>query len=106
MANVRILNDAVMEIEALPAQERVAIDNALTKLEALGYPHSSQVKGTQLRELRPRRGRSRWRALCQRRGTQFFVIAAIGPEALHDQRGFQRAIATAQARLDALEKES
>jgi hypothetical protein len=110
MADVRILDDASAEIEALPVHERVAMRNAIAKLETLGdtlgYPHSSQIKGTQLRELRPRRGRSPWRAVYQGRGSQIFVVAAIGTEALHDPRGFKRAIAIAQARLDALEKDS
>ena len=45
---------------------------AVAKLEAfgdqLGAPHTSQVKGSQagIRELRPRSGRSPWRALYRR----------------------------------------
>jgi len=33
-----------------------------------------------------------------------FVIAAIGPEAQADKRGFGRTVAAAQARLDVLEE--
>lgn len=110
MPNVRILNEAASEIAALPGSERTALENAITKLnefgEALGYPHTSQVKGTALRELRPRRGRSPWRALYQRIGGDVFVIAAVGAEALHDPRGFRRAIMAAQQRLDSLEAPS
>jgi hypothetical protein len=53
------------EADAVPAQERKAIDNAVDKLAALGpmlaFPHSSKVMGDPggaLRELRPRAGRS------------------------------------------------
>ncbi|MBA2277797.1 MAG: type II toxin-antitoxin system RelE/ParE family toxin [Chloroflexia bacterium] len=78
---------------------------AIEKLELLGdqlgYPHSSNVRGTSLRELRPRAGRSPWRAFYQRVGDRI-VLAAIGPEALHDPRGFRRAIGTALARLDSI----
>ncbi len=52
---------AELELRALRKQsvtEHGAMLNALAKLEALGvdlgFPHSSQVKGTRLRELRPR----------------------------------------------------
>lgn len=37
---------------------------------------------------------------------QDFIIAAMGPEALHDPRGFRRAIVAAQERLDSLETPS
>lgn len=47
----------------------------------LGFHHTSAVQGfAGLRELRPRAGRSPWRAMYQRVG-DVFVIAAIGPEA-------------------------
>jgi phage-related protein len=110
MPNVRVLNAAVSEIASLPSPEQAALENAIAKLnefgEALGYPHTSQVKGTALRELRPRRGRSPWRALYQRFGGDVFIIAAVSPEALHDPRGFRRAIVVAQQRLDSLERPS
>ncbi|MGH3697530.1 MAG: type II toxin-antitoxin system RelE/ParE family toxin [Pseudonocardiaceae bacterium] len=52
----------------MPAGERHALYNAVAKLQAigpdLGYPHTSAVQGAyQLRELRPRAGRSPWRGL-------------------------------------------
>lgn len=91
------------EIGQLPPAERKAMVNALDKLailgEELGYPHTSQIKGTALRELRPRAGRSPWRALYQRHADTL-VIARICPEAQHDPRQFQRAITTAMTRLD------
>lgn len=78
----------------MPANERVALDNAVAKLQALGlalgYPHSSAVQsGAGLRELRPRAGRSPWRGLYRRVGDRF-VLAAVAPEAQHDRRGFAR----------------
>jgi hypothetical protein len=74
--------DARREHDRLPAVERHALYNAVAKLEAigpgLGYPHSSAVQGAdQLRELRPRAGRSAWRAFYRQLGDRF-VIAAIG----------------------------
>jgi phage-related protein len=96
------LDEAVEELKALPKGERAAMLNALDKLSAVGdrlpYPHSSQVRGTRLRELRPRAGRSPWRALYQRVGNQL-VIAAICPEAQQDPRGFARGCREAEERL-------
>ena len=107
MAVVEIHPEAQTEVKSLPERERKAISNAVDKLrelgDALGYPHSSQVQGTSLRELRPRRGNSPWRAFYQRRGDQFFIVAAIGPEAIRDPRRFRRAVADAQDRLADLE---
>jgi phage-related protein len=92
------------ELRRLPPNERAALLNAEEKLVALGdqlaFPHSSAVRGsTGLRELRPRRGRSPWRALYRRIGGSF-VIAAIAPEAQHDSRGFNAAVAAAEQRLN------
>jgi hypothetical protein len=83
--------------------------NAVQKLEhigpALGYPHTSNVRSTPgLRELRPRQGRSPWRAFFRQVGDPF-VIAAVGPEAEHDAKGFRRACQAAVARLAELEEE-
>jgi hypothetical protein len=78
--------------------------HAVDKLKALGprlpYPHQSSVRGAHgLRELRPRGGRSPWRAFYQRHGN-VFVIGAVGPEAQVDQRGFDKAVRDALARLE------
>src|SRR5664279_879399 len=86
-----------------------ALIHAVEKLEAfgpqLGYPHTSAVQGfTGLRELRPRAGRSPWRAL-YRRVSDVFVLAAVGPEAQSDQRGFDRAARQAVARLAEIEED-
>jgi hypothetical protein len=99
--------EAEAELASLPEQERAAMDHAVEKLDALGmrlpFPHQSDVRGAQnLRELRPRSGRSPWRAFYRRIGA-VLVIAAVGPEAAVDRRGFDRAVRRAERRLDALE---
>ncbi|SRR6266540_4108301 len=105
---VRLLPEAREELGSLLSAERTAMVNALKKLEAggptLGAPHTSQVKGSTVRELRPRGGRSPWRAL-YRRVKDTMVVAAIGPEAEVDRRGFDRAVANAERRLAQIENE-
>jgi hypothetical protein len=101
--NVVFHPHAEAELTALVAGERTAILHAVDKLSALGpqlpFPHQSHVEGAQgVRELRPRAGRSRWRAFYGQFG-EALVIAAIGPEAQVDRRGFERAVAAATARL-------
>ena len=93
------------ELRVLTVSERVALLNAVEKLVALGqqlgYPHSSAVRRSagRLRELRPRRGNSPWRAIYRRIG-DFFVIGAIAPEATVNLRGFDAALAAAERRLN------
>jgi hypothetical protein len=104
MWSVRWHPEAEEELRKLPTEEQLALDHAIGKLAALGprlpYPHQSAVRGSQgLRELRPRGGRSPWRALYGRRGDSF-LIAAVAPEAEVDPRGFQRAARTARRRLE------
>lgn len=106
---VRYLPDAQAELEGLPPREQVAIENAVKKLASMGgqlpFPHSSNVQGaTDLRELRPRGGNSPWRAFYRCVGG-IYVIAALGPEAKNDRRGFERAVAAAEDRLDDLEED-
>ena len=99
---------ALAELRGLPVAERGAVMNAVAKLEAfgdqLGSPHTSQVKGSRfgIRELRPRAGRSAWRVL-YRRVAGAMVVLAVGPEAEHDQRGFDRAVRRAEERLKEIE---
>jgi hypothetical protein len=105
---VRYLREAEEERDRLPAAEQVALYNAVLKLEAigpaLGYPHTSDVRDVPgLRELRPRQGRSPWRALYRQVGG-CFVIAAVGPEAEANPRGFRRACRAARERLAGLEE--
>lgn len=95
--------EAEVELRALPRREEVAILNAVDKLIATGtllrFPHQSDVRGAQgLRELRPRQGRSPWRALYGQKN-EVFIVVAIAPEAEVDHRGFDRAIRRATVRL-------
>ncbi|MGH3764184.1 MAG: type II toxin-antitoxin system RelE/ParE family toxin [Pseudonocardiaceae bacterium] len=99
--------EAEAELRALPRREEDAMLNAIDKLIATGpllrFPHQSDVRGGDgLRELRPRQGRSPWRALYGRKA-DVFVVAAIAPEAEVNQRGFDRAIRSATARLAEVE---
>lgn len=101
--NVIYLEEAEQELRFLPDEEVGAILHVAEKLGArgilLGFPHSSAVRGfAGLRELRPRAGRSPWRAFYGRSGDAF-TIAAIGPEAEQDRRGFERAARNAVVRL-------
>lgn len=99
---------AEKELGGLPAADRAAVLHAAAKLAALGpslpYPHQSDVRGGRgLRELRPRAGRSRVRALYGRLGDAF-VIVAVAPEALVDRRRFDRAVGVAAQRLAEVEE--
>lgn len=101
---------ARQELRAVPSKERAALLNAEEKLVALGqllgYLHTSAIQGAGkgLRELRPRRGNSPWRALYRRIGGAF-VIGAIAPEAQTDPRGFRAAVVAAEQRLDEIVEE-
>ena len=93
----------------LPKAERATLINADAKLGAygplLGYPHTSVVRDAdKLRELRPMAGRTAWRALYRQVG-EVFVVAAIGPEAQSDPRGFDRAVRRALQRQADLEED-
>lgn len=109
MWSVVYLPEAEQERAALPKAERAALINADAKLGVfgpqLGYPHTSAVRDAgRLRELRPRAGRSAWRALYRQVGN-IFVVAAVGPEAQSNPRGFERAVRQAQQRLAGLEED-
>jgi hypothetical protein len=96
------------EWRALPPAERVAMATAVAKLRVdghLGFPHTSLARGGALgvRELRPRRGRSPWRGLYRRVGGAL-VMLAVAPEAMRDRRGFEKALAAAEARLREVEE--
>ncbi|MBM2812509.1 MAG: hypothetical protein HW416_3268 [Chloroflexi bacterium] len=100
---VRLLPEAKAELDKLPPAEAVAMSRVILKLAELGtdllFPHHSGVRGSAgLRELRPRAGRSPWRALYRRVGDAF-VVAAIGPEAKVDRRSFNSAVQVAGERL-------
>ena len=100
---VVVHEEAVAELLRLATRERVAMAHAFEKLEAmgeaLGFPHSAAVKGAPgLRELRPRRGNSPWRAFYRRIG-EAAVVGSIGPEAQVDAKGFAKAVRLAKLRL-------
>lgn len=103
---------AVEEWRAIAdAGEIAAIGRTTEKLEvdgpALAYPHQSAVMGNEgsgLRELRPRRGRSRWRPIYRRIEGRLFAVLAVGPEAGIDKAGYDRAVRAAKQRLDRLKK--
>lgn len=102
------LPEAERERSGLPDSDIAALINADVKLAvlgpSLGYPHSSAVQGIRnLRELRPRSGRGRWRAFYRQFG-DVFVVAAVGPEAMVDKRGFMKACRDAVARLENVEE--
>jgi hypothetical protein len=75
--------DAVAEFVAVKSkEEQKAIFNAVDKLRELGErlppPHMKPLRGPTaagLRELRPRRGSSDWRALYRRCGPLYVVLA-------------------------------
>jgi len=106
LSRVAVHPEAAEELLRLPVGEQVAVRHAIEKLEAVGdqlrFPHQSKVQGSDLRELRPRGGRSPWRALYRRVGA-VLVVGAIAPEALVDPKGFQRAIRAAERRLAEVE---
>lgn len=104
---VRYHPEAEREFATMPPPEKVAMQSAVEKLKVLGdrlpFPHSSKVRGTaSLRELRPRAGRSPWRAF-YRRIENAMVIGAIGPEADSNRHGFARSVNNAVQRLDEVE---
>jgi hypothetical protein len=91
--------------------EARAVEHAIVILQTsgprLGFPHTSAVRTpgrVSLRELRPRRGRSRHRVLFAPRGGGT-VLLALAPEATHDRRGFRRAIGDAHDRLAEFDEE-
>ncbi len=106
---VQLCPKAAAELAALDQRERIAMLAAIEKLQVLGdrlpAPHSSAVMGVTgtLRELRPRAGRSRWRAFYRRTGDAM-VIGAIGPQATVNRAGFNRAVGAASDRLAGIER--
>jgi len=91
--------------------DRVAIDHLIEKLKvdgvALRSPHQSAVMGEEgsgLRELRPRRGRSRWRPLYRQVGEELFAILAVAPEVEVDSAGYASGVRSGKRRLAQLQK--
>ncbi len=96
--------EALEERESIrDVREIAAMSGVIEKLRVDGptltYPHQSAVMGSSgLRELRPKRGRSRWRPIYCRLGGALFAILAVGPEAGIDRSGYTRAVGAAQDR--------
>lgn len=94
--------DAVVDLLAMKSkEEHRALLNAVRKLdelgEQLGPPHMKPLKGDRaatLCELRPRQGRSDWRAIYRQAGN-FYVILGIGRH-----KDFDALIERAQARAE------
>lgn len=85
-------------------REAQAVARAIALLAAggrtVGYPHSSAVRGGRLpglRELRPRRGHSRYRVLYVLTDDEP-VLLAIAHEAASDPRRFAQAVERARIR--------
>lgn len=96
-------SEALVEYEAIKDRRtRKAILTIAYFLRELGprltEPHSKSVQGaSKLRELRPGGGKVLYRPLyAQIEGR--FVVLAIAPEAVEDQRGFNAAVARARKR--------
>ena len=101
--DVLLTQEAEEELAGLPVGEQRSMQAAFEKLEQYGdrlpFPHSSKVVDRNLRELRPRAGRSPWRAFYRRIG-DIIMVGAIGPEAKVDPQGFRRLTSLAEGRLD------
>lgn len=93
--------DAVAELVTVVKSKEGhrSILNAVVKLRELGErlhpPHMKLLQGTAaggLRELRPKRGRSDWRAIYRRAGSSYVILA------VDRHANFNSLIARAQAR--------
>lgn len=101
--------DAVVDLDSqvTDRQTRGRIHSSVDVFRRSGctapYPAQSAVKGGDgLRELRVGGGQVPWRPIFQQvDGTSFFVIWALGPEAVADQTGFDAAVERAKKRRKA-----
>ena len=91
--------------------ETKAIEHAIIILQTMGprvgFSHTSAVRTSSrvtLRELRPRRGRSRYRVLFAPHGDGS-ILLALAPEARHQPRAFRQAVVDACERLVELDTE-
>lgn len=98
--------EAEDEAAGLVSKESVAIENAIEKLRSAGVKldkrHSDHV-GDGLWELRPRAGRSPWRAIYKRIGETTFVILAVCPEYEENKKGFNKGLKDAAKRFAELD---
>src|SRR4051812_50149913 len=101
MADHTVTCDAAALKEMLIAvkskEEKKALLNVIDKLEALGEqlapPHMKPLGGegaAGLRELRPRQGRSDWRAIYKRIGEKGYGVPALGQHDGFDKPGAPR----------------
>lgn len=100
--------EAAQERNELSSHDRVALAHAVEKLELCGAqlpaPHQKNVVGAdRVRELRPRAGRSQFRAF-YRQIERWMVIGAVGPEYGVNPKGFRSAVRQAEDRLKAFEE--
>ncbi len=106
--DIALTQEAEEELASIPPAEQRAMQAAFEKLEQYGdllpFPHSSKIIERNLRELRPRAGRGRWRAFYRRIG-EIIVIGAIGPEARVNPQGFRQSTGLAEERLDKIQAE-
>jgi len=100
---VNFHEDAAAELLVIDIADQNAVAHAVEKLRALGsalpFPHQSAIRAASpLRELRPKAGRCRWRAIYAQAGDGFVILAVV-PEAQVDRRGFDAGVARASKRL-------
>jgi|HubBroStandDraft_5_1064220.scaffolds.fasta_scaffold773631_2 hypothetical protein len=82
----------------MPIPDRIAISPPSSLSPGLRVPRTYATCA-----YAPRRARA-WRALYRQVG-EVFVVAAVGPEAQSDPRGFERAVRRALQRLADLEED-
>lgn len=100
------------ELKRSDSAETKAIEHAIVVLQTMGprvgFPHTSAVRTSNqvtLRELRPRRGRSRHRVLFATRRGQC-ILLALAPEANHRPRAFRQAVLDAYQRIMEFDREN
>jgi hypothetical protein len=100
------------ELKRSDSAEVKAIEHAIAVLQTMGprggFPHTSAVRTSSqfaLRELRPRRGRSRHRVLFTTRGGRC-ILLALAPEANHRPRAFRQSVLDAHQRIMEFDMES
>jgi hypothetical protein len=88
---------AVKELAKLPNQREGRNGQCIEEARSVG--------SDAIRELRPRAGRSPWRAFYRRIG-DVFLVGSIGAEAQVDGRKFNKAVKAATERINEVEDES
>lgn len=87
-------------LESLPAKHRAKVRQSVERLQLfgprLGFPDTSQIKGTEFRELRTRFAGQQYRLLYIRDGDVFVVFVAFHKTR---KRDLEEAVAEAQTYL-------